>query len=383
MTRRLEPIVPQPPPSPEVLRAWVTDAGSPRATVYLPLQWAGPEARQNALQLENAARDLKTGLASAGLSDDAAAWSARLRAVELTAHDRPGPTGLSVLLGPRTLHAVAMYASTPYRVRVASRYALRPLLAAMRCASRYRVLAVSVGRVVLFEGGPEGLAEAPPQGLPASLEDALGAEKTENELRMRGTRAGGGAPMVYSHGAARDEKKLDLARFHEALGRVLAGRLGDGSLPMVLVATEEHQVALRAAAKIPALLAEGVIRNPDHLSPSELHDAAWPLVARWLADPTRDGASFERARKRGKALDLIDDIAAAAVSGRVRRLWVDAARSMPGCLDAGSGRVVAPGVAADDVLDALAETVIGQGGEVFPVPASDVPSSTGAAAELH
>jgi len=378
---RSEPIAPQALPTPELLRAWLAaaPADAPRATICLPLAWAGPEAKQNAVHLENAARDVEAKFGHTGTKPGA--FGARLRALELAAHGRPGPAAVTVLLDTGAARAVALHRSVPYRVQVASRFALRPLLAAMRRSSRYRVLAVSAGRVALFEGGPEGLAPAPVQGLPTSLEDALGSEKTENELRMRGTRAGGGAPIFYSHSAARDEQKLDLARFHEALGRVLAGQLGDGAFPMVLVATDEHQVALRAAAKIPALLAEGVVRNPDHLSPMELHAAAWPRVEHWLAD--RDGGSWERARNRGKGLELLDDVAAAAVAGRVRRLWVDAARSLPGGVDIASARIVAPALPDDDVLDALAEIVVGRGGEVLPVEAPALPSSTGAAAELH
>ena len=379
---RPESIAPQALPSAETLRGWVAAARGLRATVYLPLQWSVPAVKQNAILLADASREVEARLGAAGLSaETAGAWAARLRAVKLGPNGGAGPAALALLLDEQALQAVAMHVATPYRVTVASAFALRPLLAAMRRASRYRVLTVSANRVALFEGGPEGLAPAPQPGLPESLEDALGAEKSGNELRVRGSRAGGGSPIFYSHGAARDERKLDLERFHQALGRVLAGHLGDGSLPLVLIATEEHQSGLRAAAKMPALLADGVVCNPDRLSPAELHAAAWPLVERWLGDPARDGSSWERARNRGKGLDLLDDIGAAAVSGRVRRLWVDAEQGVPGRLDA-AGRVVA-GSAADDALDGLVEAVLARGGEVIPMPAASLPSKTGAAAELH
>jgi len=378
---RVDPISIEPLPSLETLRGWAAAAEGLRVTIYLPLQWGFPQVQQNAVQLADAAREVETRLAAAGLLAEAAGrWAARLHAVELEAGGAPGPAALAVLIDERSLHAVALHHPTPYRVSVGTTFALRPLLGAMRRASRYRVLAVSVRRVALFEGGPEGLAPAPQPGLPTSLEDALGAETSANELRVRGSRAGGGAPIFYSHGAARDERKLDLERFHEALGRALAGHLGDGLLPLVLAATEEHQAALRAAAKMPALLVEGVVCNPDRLSPSELHALAWPIVERWLGDPARDGSSFERARNRGKGFDRLDDITAAAFFGRVRRLWVDAERSIPGRLDANGARIA--GAGDDDVLDAIVQVVLARGGEVIPLPAASLPSS-GAAAELH
>ena len=129
-----------------------------------------------------------------------------------------------------------------------------------------------------------------------------------------------------------------------------------------------------------ALLADGVVCSPDRLSPSELHALAWPIVERWLGDPTRDGSSFERARNRGKGFERLDDITAAAFFGRVRRLWVDTERSIPGRLDANGARIA--GTGDDDVLDAIVQVVLAQGGEVIPLPAASLPSS-GAAAELH
>lgn len=380
MTSRPSPVLPQALPDLATLRTWVGAGAGPRATIYLPLQRSFPESQQNAVQLDHAARELEQRLAAAGVPDPGA-WAARLRGIETDVR-RLGawPAALAALLDAGAQHVVGLHAATPFRVTLASSFALRPLLGALRRASRYRVLAVSAGRVALFEGGPEGVGPEAIPGLPQSLEDALGSETTEKELRMRGTRAGGGAPVFYSHGDSRDQRKLDLARFHEALGRALAGHLGDGALPMVLFASDEHQAGLRAAAKIPVLIAEGVEGNPDRLSPAELHAAAWPLVERWLG--VREQAGWERARNRGKGVDLLDDVGAAAVAGRVRRLWIDAARSIAGRIDPETGRVVAGG-GDDDVLDALAEIVVARGGEVIPVAGSSLPSGTGAAAELH
>jgi hypothetical protein len=61
---------------------------------------------------------------------------------------------------------------------------------------------------------------------------------------------------------------------------------------------------------------------------------------------------------------------------------VDATRSLPGCIDGQTGRVV-EGPEGDDALDALVEHVLARGGEVVPLDAASVPSPAGAAAELH
>ncbi|MBN1237404.1 MAG: hypothetical protein JXB36_02830, partial [Gammaproteobacteria bacterium] len=69
--------------------------------------------------------------------------------------------------------------------------------------------------------------------------------------------------------------------------------------------------------------------------------------------------------------------------GRVETLLVEAARHMPGRLDAASGAVLVDELAnpeVDDALDDLAELVMRQGGEIIVVPAERMPAETGLAA---
>lgn len=78
---------------------------------------------------------------------------------------------------------------------------------------------------------------------------------------------------------------------------------------------------------------------------------------------------------------LLDDVASAALVGRVPRLWVDATRTLPGSLDPVSGRCRPDG--PDDLLDALSEAVLRRGGDVQPIEAERLPSPTGVVAELR
>jgi len=352
-------------------------------TVQLPIQRSVPEVRQNALLLERAAREVEQRLLALGAPAARASESAAaLLRVDLDlARLAPGTRAVAVLLDERELRAVALPVETPYAVTVASSFALRPLLGALHRHARYRVLAVSVKRVAHFEGESEDLREVPLLGVPASLSDALGDELTEKEFRVRGTGRGGTSPSYYSHGAGTDERKLDLTRFHEALARALTGALGDSALPIVLAATEEQQSGLRATSKLPALLDEGVTGNFDHASAAELAARSAPIVERWLARRAEESAgAWERARNRGKAADLLDDVGAAALAGRVSRLWIDATRAVPGRLDPHTGQAVA---GDGDALDALCELVLARGGDVIPVDAAHLPSASGAAAELR
>jgi hypothetical protein len=368
-------------PGTSEVRAWIDGASQPRVSVYMSLPHASSDA-EHQRQRDQLARDLERKIGALGI--DGAPWAKRLRGVEVDARQLdPRVATLAIFADTQSQRVVPLRAALPQRLVVGDAFALRPLLGVLVRSSRYRLLVVSAHRVALFDGGPNGLAPSPHPGVPKSLSDLLGSETTEKELRMRGTRSGGGAPAVYSHGGGHDERKLDLDRFHGALAAVLDPLLPDDGIPLVLASTEEHHAALRKTAKLPGLLDAFVRGNADALTPLELHERAWPIVAYECAARAESVAeSYESARDRGKGRDLLDDVAAAAVTGRVRRLWVDAERRVELRVDRTSGRT-SPGTETDDALDAIVELVLAHGGEVIPVAASALPSASGLAAQLH
>jgi len=370
-------------PHPKALRTLVAPRPGPVVTLYVPLLRTISEARANAAAYEGAVADAEAGLEDAGLSaGEAQGIRKQLAAVEtdLRRLERPA-AGLAVFHDRTGLHAYGLPEEPRLSVTVAENFALRPLLAAIHHNRRHYVLALSANRVALFQGDAFGLEAVSAPGVPTSLEDALGSELTENELRVRGTLAGAGAPVFYSHDSGRDERKLDFERFHQKLARAIEAELEGHDEPIVLVATEAHHSGLRDALRLPRLLAEGVQTSPDHLSSDELHARSWPLVERAVAaEDARIAGDYERSVNRGKGLHRIDDVAAASAAGRVRRLWVKREERMPGAVDLTSGALVG-GRAREDVLDGLVTLVLRHGGEV--IVGDRIPSGTAVAAELH
>jgi len=377
------PVQPQALPNLQALRALAAPRPGPVVTLYVPLLRTFSEARANAAAWEGAVADAEAGLEDAGLSAaEAQGIRKQLASVEtdLRRLERPA-AGLAAFHDRTGLQLYALPEEPKRSVTVAENFALRPLLAAVHRNRRHSVLALSANRVALFQGDAFGLGAISLPGVPTSLEDALGSELTENELRVRGTQAGAGAPMFYSHDSGRDERKLDLERFHQKLARAIEAVLEGQHEPIVLVASQAHHSGLRAVLRTPRLLAEGVQISPDHLSPGELHARSWPLVERAVAaEQARIAGEFERAVNRGKGLHRIDDVAAAAAAGRVRRLWVKPDERMPGAVDLETGALVG-GRAREDVLDGLVTLVLRHGGDVLV--ADRIPSATAVAAELH
>lgn len=375
----------QPAALPELdgVRALARASGAPLVSLYLPLRRSLPVARSNPAALTGAVAEAEQRLAEAGIQTaEAQAIGKQLTAVEtdLRRLERPA-AGIAVFHDRSVLHAFRLPSEPALCVAVGGCFALRPLLAAVHRNRRHRVLALSAKRVALYEGDAFGLTPIAAPGVPASLEDALGSELSEKELRVATTQGGRDAPKYFSHDSGRDERKLDLARFHRTLARALEAALRDHDEPVVLVATRAHHAGLRDAARLPQLLAAGVEANPDHLSPSELHALAWPVVenATLEADATL-AREYERAVNRGKGLHRIADVAVAAAAGRVRRLWVASDEQLSGSVDPASGALVG-GRPGEDVIDGIVTLVLRHGGDV--IVGERVPASSAVAAELR
>lgn len=366
------------------LRACLVAATGARLTLYLP-RLVPPDSLENVGMRRQGVAEASKLLTMAGVSE--AEVARRMKRLEACLGEFESVTssgGTLVALEWRDgLRVIPLASQLPFAVGIGRSFLLRPLMRALQLGGEYRVLAVSTNHVGLYDGDARGLAPAPIGSLPASLEDALGEETTEKHLRMRGTRAGGGDPVYYAHDVASDERKIDAERFHHELAKAVNARFENDATPMVLAADVTHQAGLRALLDVPGLVEEPLLGSPDHWSVTELHRRVWPLVrsARASSDDSA-AASFERARKAGKAVDLLDDVASAASSGRVRRLWIDGRQAMRGALDRDTGRVRV-GEGNDDLLDELVELVLIHGGEVHVIDDDRLPGARSAAAELR
>lgn len=377
-TRNHPRVVPGPVHAGEA-RALAAARPGPLATVYIPIERSFPESKQNAVLQQQAAAALDKRLEACGLaSSDAADWSARLLAVETDVRALEHPvSGLAVFLDAKELRAYTLVFPVASHVNLGDHFALRPLLREIGRDHRYRLLALSVNRVALYEGSARGLHPAAAPSLPANMATALDLAPQPVTLRSRTEtlsrdRAGGTA-----------EREEDLRHFHRVVAKALEG-LPNPELPLVLAAGTTQQGEFRALVRIPGLIPEGLVCTPDHLSPTDLHAQAWPLIGAARAREEHEAAvTYERARNTGKGLDHLDDVVAAALAGRVRRLWLDAEKRVPGKIDAGSSRVVPSGDPDADVLEALASIVLGKGGDVIVAEPPRMPVTTGAAAELR
>lgn len=372
------------------LRSLVEGDTLHRVSLYVRVGRAPTELPASELRLRGAVERAEARLRERGVRDeDIAARHERLEHV-------PGPGDLDhtaqclALFGDEAGWAWASLSEEiAPRVVVSPHYALRPLLRVLASDRRFRVLAVSANRVAAFGGDARALHPVPVEGLPGSLEDALGSEVEGRALQYHPDRPVPGrraqAPVYHGHGGADDERARDRERFHRVLAAALEAAWGASPVPVVLAAEVRTASELREAVDLPALVPGEVSGNPDETKLEELHARAFAVVREAAAARERELAqAFERARNQGKALDReLAKVAEAAIAGRVRRLWVEEEARAPGRIDPMTARHVESNDPDDDALDALVAHVLRRGGEVHVVAEGGVPSGGAYCVELR
>lgn len=380
------------PLTPHALSEFGASAVPPCLSLYQPTHRCHPENQQDPVRFRNGVDALAVSLRQ---RHDAAQVQALLTPFHALADDADfwnhTLDGLAVLGGPALFRVFVLARPVPELALVADSFHTKPLRRILQSAGRYQVLGLSRHRIRLFEGDRDGIAEIElAAGVPRTLEDALGDERTEPHLTVSSYGGIGGASSAMRHGQGgkKDEVDKDAERFFRAVDRALIEHHSKPSgLPLILAALPEHHHLFGQVSHNAQLLHPGIEINPDALDAEQLRRRAWEVVApAHQAQQQRWVDEFNVARARGLGSDELATVAEAAAAGRVDRLLIEAERQIAGHLDEQTGRIVGDDLdhpQIDDLLDDLGTLVENRGGQVHVLPAERMPATSGLAATFR
>ncbi len=358
----------------EALQSLLTNGNGPHISLYLPTHRRHPEWKQDPVRFRALLHKAKELLQTRYKSKDAEAFLEPLSRLEGEGHWEYSLDGLALFRSESGMSVFRLPMPVPEIVVVADTYHTKPLLRFLRSNARYLVLAVSQNKVTLYEGSPYGAGAVDLQGVPKSLREALGVpdhDRTFESSYVRGA-------VFHGQGPGKELKKEDLAKFFHAIDKGLHEFLRGERVPLLLAAVKYYHPIYKLANSYPELLDAGLDGSYERVNPEKIHADAWPLVSRIFE--SRVDTWVERYRGRtgtGLASDRIEEIAQAAVTGRVQCILVAEAESVWGTLDRKTGTLQIRDKQVDtedaDVLDDIAEEVFKRGGEVYVIPRASMP----------
>jgi hypothetical protein len=360
---------------------------SPCLSLYQPTHRHYPENQQDPIRFRNLVKGLERSLGQKypareiqsllqpfkSLVEDGEFWNRTL-------------DGLAVLSAAGFSRVYRLQRSVPELFVVADSFHTKPLLRIFQSADRYQVLALNRQEVKLLEGNRDALDVIElAQDVPRTLTEALGEELSEPHQTVAPYGMGAGGPaMRHGHGSKKEEIDIDTERFFRAVDRaVVEHHSRPSGLPLILAALPEHHSVFRQVSHNPFLVEKGIEINPDALPADKLRERAWKLVEpRYLQRLAALIEEFGAAKSKALGAEELDQVAAAAVAGRVSTLLIESERQIPGRINA-AGAVELENLdqpEIDDLLDDLGELVLRKGGEVVVVPKDRMPTQTGMAA---
>lgn len=350
-------------------------------SLYFSTSPPGPRTPQGPVRLQRLLGQARHDLRTRGLSDiaietllepledlptDASFWNDR-------------EEGIALFRAPDFTRLFRLPVAFPERCAIGGHFFLKPLLPLVAGNDRFYVLALSQNEVRLLQATARTDRRITAKDLPGSLVEALGGQKTSQELQFHAAGSGAaGAPAVYhGQGVGREDEKAELRRFlHQvdaAVCRLLAGRRS----PLVLAGAEPLPSLYREISGYPWVAAAVIPGNPEHLRDEELRDRAWKLLEPSFQESRRHMAErYGELSRTGRASADVSKILPAARHGRVEALFVNCDEEVWGRVDdiAGEVRIHASQENGDeDLLDAAALFSLRNGGTVYGVGRGEVP----------
>jgi hypothetical protein len=380
------------PISREQLTKFLVEQQPPCVSVYVPTHRRHPENQQDPIRFRNLLQKLKNTLSQKYPHKNMEELLAKLRTLS---HDgrfwNHRTDGLGILCSSDAFQLFDLQRPVEELLVVADSFHLKPLLHALQATDRYQILGLNRHEAKLYEGNRDALDEIElAEGVPATIEEALGSELSEPHLTVASYGGSGGGSqtvpsMHHGHGQRKDEVEIDNERFFRAVDRAIHKHHSQPTgLPLLLAALPEHHDLFRKISHNPFLVDDGVRLDPQSIPLERLRTEAWQVMEPHYLQRIRILVeNFEQSQSRQLGASDLSDIAQALVAGRVAVLLVESDRQIPGKFAPVSGTIKffgldAPGV--DDLLDDFAEMTLKMGGEVMVIPAEQMPSASGAAA---
>jgi hypothetical protein len=378
------------------LETLATERDGPKVSIYLPTHRTVPDVEQDRIRLKNLVGEAEDRMEQAGHRRDAIkpVISPLRKLVDSDFFWTSRSDGLAAFSDAETTRTFKLPTAFEPVSAVSPRFLLKPLIGFLATDCRYFVLALSRNSVRLFQASKLSVSEVDLESAPSSLAEALRFDDPESQLQFHtGTTQRADGPdrraMFHGHGVGTDDEESDTIRFLTKVDRGLRDVLANERVPLVLAGVKDLLAAYRSVATYQHLVERGAEGNPDRMSGKKLHEATWGIVEPIFKEGLR--VSYEEYKAlAGEGSDLVvdklRDVVASAHEGRVKTLFVAKEEHAWGTFDPESVEVECherPGDENIDLLDFAAVRTFATKGEVYVVPAAQVPGDGFAAAVLR
>ncbi len=367
----------------------------PCVSLYIPMQKAGAEIRQNPIRFKNLIREAEERLDKMEMRHtDAVDFLQPAKELDTNEFWQQQDHCLAIFRSPNIFRYYQLPIEFQELVVVSNQFHLKPLLHLINNDGRFFILALSQDNIRFFEGTRYTINEVEVENLPKNLEEALNYDETAKTGQFRigtskGSTSNPSARPGQFHGQGspdRDQHQKDILQFFYLINEALHQRLQDEKAPLVLAGVEYLFPIYKEANTYHNLVEEGIAANVDIVKPEELHEQAWSIVEpMYTQTPQAITELYQQitGEGTGRASSDLKEIIPAAYYKRVDYLLVPVAQQVWGDFDPETMAVdlhPEPQPDDQDMLDFAVVHTLLNGGAVYTVEPEELPNGVPAAA---
>lgn len=354
----------------------------PCVSVYLPTHRSGKKTLQNVTRFKNAMGAVQELIPEIdpepvmGLVEDTAFWQ----------HQNEG---FAMFISPDFLRIYRLPRRFSEVVAVADRFHLTPVMPLVVYDSVFFILALSQNECKLFKCTMQTCREIRPKNLPESLAQALRFDLQEKQLQFHtaspAPRQGGKKSVAFhGHGVNTDEDKTRILRYFQAIDKALTDFLGSRNEPLILAGVDYLHPLYKTANSYPHLLEEGIKGNMEEEKIQDLHGAGAKIVEPVIRqDLDRAVKQYHDLKGTGRTANDLEQIVKESTAGRISHLVFSEDEHAWGEFIPEQGTVILHAEKQkqdQDLLNTAVCHAMRNGASVFPVPGTQMPDQSPAAA---
>lgn len=363
-------------------------------SLFMPINPVGQERGQDPIRLKNLLNQAEKQLIAYNLRRPEVEQI--LRPAEDLLSDQqfwasPGK-GLAVFLSGGISRIYRLSGQVEEMVTVGKRFSVHPIVPLLNDSTNFYILTLSQNRPRLFIASRDNITEVELIDTPSNMEDALQIEDKQKNLgfhTMTSNSAGGERAAIHYGQGVEESKKDEIREYLQKLDDGIMRVVEDAALPMIVAGVEYLLPIFREVTAYKNVLEEGITGSPDRRDLNELRAEAWKIVEPiFLENQQKAMDRFLEllGQKNGLATNDLDEAVKAAIGGRVETLIVPLGVQKWGHYDPASDSVrfdEEPSPDNEDMINYVAAQTILNSGNVYAVPADQLPGDGDIAAILR
>ncbi|CEJ44690.1 baeRF3 domain-containing protein [Umezakia ovalisporum] len=375
------------------LKILLDNSQSPCISLYIPMQKAGPEIRQNPIRFKNLIREAEQRLDAMGMRHtEAVEFLKPAKELDTTDFWENQNKGLAIFISPQMFRYYRLPMEFQELVFVSNRFHVKPLLHLINSDGKFYLLALSQKDIRFFQGTGYSLDEVEVENMPRSMNEALMEDDIQKGVQHRiGTSRGGTANPFQQpgdfHGQGspdRDKRQEDILQFCHAVDKAVHEKIRGDNTPLLLAGVEYLFPIYQEANTYPYLVEQGITGNTAVMKPEELHQLAWPIVEPLFHQNQQSAIKlYEQLAGTGTTSSDVKEIVSATYCQRVDSMFVPMDRQIWGKFNPDTMTVdlhSEPEPNDEDMLDLAAIQTLINGGKVYTVHSEQMPNGAPLAA---